>query len=144
MKEYKVYTDGCCLANPSGPGGFGIVIIDEQGNIEEYSQGYQSTTNNRMELMAFLEALINLPENVRVHFYSDSKYSIGVLSGTMNASKNLDIIEQVKKEMQSRAVEFTWVKGHNNNKYNERCDRLAFESTKRFLAKDYWYENSYA
>lgn len=139
MSEVTIYTDGCCLGNPSGCGGFGVVIIDGE-NVEEISQGYISTTNNRMELMAMLSALENTPGKKALHIISDSKYAIGVASGEMNASSNLDLVNELRSIIQKRNVRFTWVKGHAGNHYNERCDVLASEATNGFLISDLGYE----
>ncbi len=139
MNEVTIYTDGCCLGNPSGCGGYGVVIIDGD-NVEEFSQGYISTTNNRMELMAFLSAMENAPHKKPLHIISDSKYAIGVVSGSMNASSNLDLVNELRSVIQKRNVRFTWVKGHAGNYYNERCDVLASEATNGFLISDLGYE----
>lgn len=139
MNEVTIYTDGCCLGNPSGCGGFGVVLIDGD-DIQEFSQGYISTTNNRMELMAFLSALENAPVKKPLHIISDSKYAIGVVSGSMNASSNLDLVNELRSIIQKRDVRFSWVKGHNGNHYNERCDELASKATNDYLIADYGYE----
>ena len=142
MSEVTIYTDGCCLGNPSGCGGFGVVIIDGE-NVEEFSQGYISTTNNRMELMGILSALENAPSNKALHIISDSQYAIGVASGEKNASKNLDLVNELRSVIQKRQnVRFTWVKGHAGNYYNERCDVLASEATNGFLILDCGYEET--
>lgn len=119
-----VYTDGCCLANPSGPGGYGIVICCDNVRVER-SQGFRSTTNNRMELSAILAALWEIPKDKPIMIYCDSKYSIGVASGSMNPTKNLDLVTEIRSQLEGRDVTFNWVKGHNGNPYNERCDELA-------------------
>ena len=140
MRKDKIiaYTDGGCLVNPGGKGGFGVVILDGD-DVLEISQGYIRTTNNRMELMAILAVFENIEINRDVTIYSDSKYAIGVASGNMRASKNLDLVEQLLNELKSRKVDFVWVKGHNGNIYNERCDKLATEAMNGALIKDIGY-----
>lgn len=139
-----IYTDGCCKGNPSGCGGYGVVLINEEtGVVEEYSQGYQHTTNNRMELMAFYAALENIPETCsKVLFVSDSKYAIGVLSGTMKAASNLDLVNPIRELIEKKSVEYRWVKGHNGDRFNERCDELANISLTKRLVRDIGYERT--
>ena len=141
MEKTKVYTDGCCLKNPAGPGGYGMVII-RNGCAEEYSCGFRKTTNNRMELMAFLDALMETPEEEEIEFISDSKYAIGVLGGTMVAQKNRDLVSRIKELLRNRKCSFTWVKGHSGNRYNELCDAMAFSAANgNRLFKDSGYED---
>ena len=74
----KIYTDGAARGNPDGPGGYGVVLhyTDSKGQLHEreYSQGYQKTTNNRMELMAVIVGLEALKRPCQVELYSDSRY----------------------------------------------------------------------
>lgn len=144
MEKIVIYTDGCCLSNPSGKGGFGAVII-RNGQIKEFNCGYKSTTNNRMELMAVYDALMEITdEEAELEFHTDSKYTIGVLSGTMNASKNLDLIDDIKELLKGRKYNFIWVKGHNGDRYNEMCDCLAFSAASGSeLFTDAGYEDSF-
>ena len=72
LKELDIYTDGACSGNP-GKGGFGIVLL-YKNNRKEISEGYESTTNNRMELLAVIRALEILKEPCKVNLYSDSRY----------------------------------------------------------------------
>lgn len=119
----QIYTDGGCTGNP-GVGGCGVVI-DYGTHIEEYCQGYRLTTNNRMELMAVLVALENLDVEGPIKIYSDSQYTINVLSGKMNAAKNIDLVRQIRDVLGNYDVEYQWVRGHSGNRYNERCDKLS-------------------
>jgi ribonuclease HI len=147
----KLYTDGSAKGNP-GPGGYGLVL--EAGkHRKELSQGYQLTTNNRMELLAVivgLEALKTPGENILV--VSDSKYVIdsvdkkwvfGWEKKGFKGKKNPDLWQRFLKIYRQHQVKFQWVKGHNNHPQNERCDTLAVaaaESINRL--KDVGYENS--
>jgi ribonuclease HI len=133
-----IYTDGGCIGNP-GPGGWGAVLL-WQGRRKEISGGYKLTTNNRMELMgaiAALEALKNPGHKVELH--TDSQYVVKAMEeGWARAWKRMGWIKKDKKpalnpDLWDRLLEaagrhkvrFFWVKGHNGNTENERCDVLA-------------------
>lgn len=131
----KIYTDGGCLVNPNGPGGYGVVIIDNLKETE-YSQGFKSTTNNRMELRAFIRALEELKEPSNIELFTDSKYlcqpfELNWIDNWLKTDwkngkvKNIDLWKTILKLTETHFVKFTWVKGHSNNKYNNRCDELA-------------------
>ena len=137
MKQVTIYTDGACSGNP-GPGGWGAVL--KYGAHErELSGGEASTTNNRMELTAVIEALDILKEPCVVELYSDSKYVIDGLSkgwakgwqkrGWIKSDKkpalNPDLWERLLAAKGKHKVEFIWVKGHAGHELNERCDELA-------------------
>lgn len=125
--SYTVYTDGGCERNPGGPGGCGIVIINnESQEVNQYSIGYVSTTNNRMEMLAVHHALCNLPENPgKIDLYSDSQYVLQSLQGNWSKNKNKDLWALLDKDLAGKDIEYHWVRGHNNNQYNEICDQLA-------------------
>lgn len=142
MKEVEIYTDGACSGNP-GQGGYGIVMM-YNGNRKEVNKGFEMTTNNRMELMAVIEALLLLKVSCKVRLFSDSKYVVsaikeGWLIGWINKNwknskkepvKNIDLWKQLIPLLDKHEVEFIWVKGHANNIENERCDELAREAIK--------------
>ena len=121
------YTDGGCLFNPGGPGGYGVVIINkEAGEVSEYSEGYISTTNNRMEVKAVLHALQETSESTEpVTIVSDSQYAINCAIGLWQRNKNRDLWKEYEKLTKGRDIRFNWVRGHSGNQYNERCDELA-------------------
>ena len=134
-----IYTDGSSRGNP-GPGGYGIVMQKNGTNyIKEFSEGYRKTTNNRMELLAVIVALEKLKKlNQKVHVYTDSKYvSESVEKKWINNwekkgfknKKNPDLWIRFLKIFRKHEVRFFWVKGHNNNPTNERCDELAFKAS---------------
>jgi ribonuclease HI len=148
-----VYTDGAAKGNP-GPGGYGIVLISGQHR-KELSEGFEFTTNNRMELLAVIVALETLklkPSAVTV--YTDSKYvSEAVEKGwvfgwekiNFKKKKNPDLWVRFLKVYREHAVKFVWIKGHANNEGNERCDWLAVQASNGLkLSKDkgYVYEAS--
>ena len=137
-----IYTDGACANNP-GKGGYGIVMMykDKNNTIhqKEFSKGFEYTTNNRMELMAFIDALNILNKPCKIKLYSDSKYVIDAINqkwldgwveknwklNSKNPVKNIDLWEKFLTAQKNHEIEFIWVKGHNSNKYNEICDKLA-------------------
>lgn len=134
-KGVKIYTDGACSDNP-GPGGWGAVLIQDNG-IKELSGGEHETTNNRMELTAVIRAFEALKKPAEVSVYSDSSYIIlGMtrwLPGWKKSGwrcstgkrKNSDLWQQLDNLVRDHLVHWHWVKGHAGNKYNERADKLA-------------------
>lgn len=148
-----VYTDGAAKGNP-GKGGYGIVLISGQHR-KELSEGFEFTTNNRMELLAVIVALETLkfkPSEVTV--YTDSKYiSEAVEKGWVfgwekiqfKKKKNPDLWVRFLEIYRKHHVKFIWVKGHANNKENERCDFLAVQASngnKLNKDKGYIYETN--
>lgn len=137
MKKIDMYTDGACSGNP-GPGGWGVVLIYKD-IIKEFSGYNPETTNNQMEITAVIEGLKKLKEPCEVTIYTDSAYTMNAfsqgwitnwqLSGWKNANKKpvankelwLELLELLSKHEYS----FVKVKGHADNKYNNRCDALA-------------------
>ena len=137
MKEVTIYTDGACSGNP-GAGGYGVVLMYGAAK-KELAEGYEKTTNNRMELLAVIKGLEALKEPCRVNLYSDSKYVVDAIekgwvvkwkqNGWMRNKKerasNVDLWEQLLMMLAKHQVKFIWVKGHADNPWNERCDELA-------------------
>lgn len=127
--EYLLYTDGGCEFNPGGRGGAAAVIVDvETGEITEHSRGFISTTNNRMEMTAVILGLEQLPERCSVTLYSDSQYVIRTLQGEYSKKKNLDLWKKIDDAIESKAVSYEWVRGHNGNPLNEKCDNLCTQA----------------
>lgn len=129
-----VHTDGSCLGNP-GRGGWAAVI--ETYGMDAPSELVGSdpnTTNNRMELTAVLDAFrfIERMGSRTVVLYTDSEYVVGGLNGG-NLRKNLDLWEPVKELLELHHVIPVWVKGHDDNSGNNRCDTLAREAAERGL-----------
>ena len=140
-KEIHIFTDGSSRGNP-GPGGYGIVMEDKSSNyVKEYSEGFRKTTNNRMELLAVIEALKNLKkENAQVVVFTDSKYVVDSVEkkwvftwekNNFKKKKNIDLWLDFLKIFRKHRVKFKWIKGHNNHPQNERCDHLAFQASKK-------------
>lgn len=145
--DYLLYTDGSCLMNPDGPGGWAVVWLDQKtGEEKELSGGAPSTTNNRMELMAALQGLSAVPEGASVMLCTDSQYlKNGFVKGWLKNWKrngwktakgtpvlNQDLWQELDAAFALRHVEFRWVKGHAGNKANERCDKLARSEAGKF------------
>ncbi|MDB4066503.1 ribonuclease HI [Flavobacteriaceae bacterium] len=149
--QIHMYTDGSALGNP-GPGGYGIIIeLVGKQYFKEYAQGFEYTTNNRMELLAVivgLETLKKQPMDVVV--FSDSKYVIdsvekkwvfGWKAKNFKGKKNPDLWERFLTIYALHNVRFQWVKGHNDHPQNERCDRLAVNAAKNgSKVKDVFFE----
>ncbi len=141
MKEVTIYTDGACSGNP-GPGGWGAIIFykDTKKELSGYSE---KTTNNIMELTAALKALELLKEKCDIKLYTDSQYvKNGITNWIFNwqrngwknskkeAVKNTEIWKELLIQSRFHTIEWIWVKGHSNNKYNEECDVLATNQIK--------------
>ena len=144
---YKIYSDGSCLGNP-GPGGWCAIIITPEGRemlISGSTYG-ECTTNNRMELLAVINAVKTIPEGVLFSLQSDSKYIIDFFlkrwylnwqaSGWRNAKgdpvKNQDLWIQLLMEVSKRVViGCVWIKAHNGHHYNEMCDTMANQEARR-------------
>ena len=118
----KIYTDGSCLRNPGGPGGWAWWCP----TTHRMDSGYVAeTTSNRMELQAILEAVKALEDGRTVRIHSDSQWSINVLTRHWKAKKNRDLIEAIWALPHWPAVRLSWVRGHNGHRDNEKADRLA-------------------
>jgi len=137
MKNIEIFTDGACSGNP-GPGGWGAII--RCGNTEkEISGGEKNTTNNRMELMAFIKALEMLKEASIITVYSDSKYLCDAINqqwiykweknnwvkSDRKPVLNSDLWKRIILLLKNHKFKLVWVKGHAGHRENERCDRLA-------------------
>ena len=136
MKAVTAYTDGACRGNP-GPGGWGAILRYGE-NVRELQGGEMHTTNNRMELMAAIEALGALKEPCRVALYTDSRYvrdgitrwlpdwrRRGWRTRARKPVKNRDLWMQLDELAQRHDVDWHWVKGHAGHPGNERADALA-------------------
>lgn len=147
--EIIIYTDGAAKGNP-GPGGYGAVLMFGEKR-KELSKGFRLTTNNRMELLAVIDALKTLKTNkYPVIIYSDSKYVVDAvtkgwlrkwqLKGFKNKA-NVDLWREYIKVAKKFKIEFRWVKGHAGYEENERCDQLAvFAAERDNLSRDIGYE----
>ena len=139
--EVHIYTDGAARGNP-GPGGYGIVMewVGKPYK-KEFSKGFKHTTNNRMELLAVIDALKKLKKpGVSVLVFTDSKYVVdsvkkgwvfGWEKKAFKDRKNADLWKDFLVEYRKHKVDFQWIRGHNNHVQNERCDTLAVEASKQ-------------
>lgn len=135
-KEVTLYSDGSSLGNP-GPGGYGG-ILEYRGRRKEYAGGEAHTTNNRMELLAAIEALEALKRPCRVDLFTDSQYLRQGVTGWIHnwkargwrtadkkPVKNEDLWRRVDAARDRHEVEWHWVKGHASDPLNNRVDALA-------------------
>jgi len=145
-----IYTDGSAKGNP-GRGGYGVVMLCGKHR-KEISEGFLLTTNNRMELLAVITGLENVKKpNSDIVIYSDSKYVVNAIEKgwlfdwqkkNFKGKKNPDLWIRFLSVYKKHSIRFFWVKGHNNNVENERCDRLAVSAAEGAdLVSDVWYEN---
>jgi len=136
MTEVVIYTDGACSGNP-GPGGWGVVMR-WQGKEKELYGFDPVTTNNRMELMAAIQALEALQRPTTVSLHTDSKYLLdgitkwlpnwqrnGWKTAAKKPVKNDDLWRRLTEAMRPHKVDWVWVKGHAGDPGNERADALA-------------------
>ena len=144
MKTITIYTDGACSGNP-GPGGWGA-ILRYRDTEKELSGGAAETTNNRMELTAVIQGLRLLKEPCAVELWSDSKYVIDALDkgwarswqrrGWVKSDKkpalNPDLWDRLLALTDIHTLRYHWVKGHAENKYNNRCDELAVAESQKY------------
>lgn len=143
MKKVILYTDGACSGNP-GVGGWAAILM-YNGHEKELVGYNKDTTNNRMEMFAIIQGLAALKESCEVEIYSDSAYVCNAfLEGWVDEwaknnwktagkspVKNDDLWKLLLMEIKKHNVSFHKVKGHADNEYNNRCDKLATDEIKR-------------
>ena len=136
MEKIIIYTDGACKGNP-GPGGWGVLILLENEQIE-LSGGSKETTNNQMELTAVIKALNFFEKKIKVDLYTDSKYVMAGITdyikkwknnGWQTANKkpvkNMNLWKILDELNNLHDINWNWVKGHSGNPENEKADALA-------------------
>jgi len=132
----KIYTDGSCLENPGNGGWAAIIFIGEKKKIISGNQ--KNTTNNKMELLAPIEALKTLKINSKVEIITDSKYvKLGITEWIKNWKKNgwktsnkkevknIQLWKELDSLVKNFDIEWSWVKGHSTNQLNNEVDLLA-------------------
>ncbi len=132
-RRIVIYTDGAAQGNP-GRGGYGVVLLSPPFR-KELSEGFRLTTNNRMELLAVIRGLESLKfDGCDVTVFSDSRYVVDAVEKKwvfgwekkgFREKKNPDLWRRFLDVYRRHDVRFVWVKGHDGNPENERCDRLA-------------------
>lgn len=139
--QVHIYTDGAARGNP-GPGGYGIVMewVGKPYR-KEFSKGFKHTTNNRMELLAVIDALKKLKNpKTGVNIFTDSKYVADAVEKgwifswekkAFKDRKNSDLWKAFLEEYRKHKVKINWIRGHNNHPQNERCDALAVAASKQ-------------
>ncbi len=143
MKKVCIYTDGACSGNP-GPGGW-AARLSCMGREKELSGGERETTNNRMELRAVIEALSALKEPCEVELWTDSQYiaraiNEGWLAGWKRRGwrrkegelKNPELWQRLDALLGEHKVTVNWLRGHDGQEQNERCDALAVAERDKF------------
>ena len=153
MQKVKIYSDGACKGNPDGPGGYGTLLqyVDKENKLheKEFTAGYKATTNNRMEILAVIKSLEELKEPCEVDVFSDSQYvcnavnkgwarkwkSNNWMKNSKDRAHNTDLWEKLLSLLEIHNVKFTWIRGHNGDEENERCDRLAVLAIEKNIIK---------
>jgi len=136
-KNLVIYTDGSCLGNP-GPGGWAAIII-EDGKIHEISGGEPSTTNNRMEMKAVIEALKYIREHnsietlptLNINFFIDSNLIVQTLNCGWKKKKNKELWAEIEKLSAWLSIKWDWIKAHHVDKFNNQVDELANGEAKK-------------
>jgi len=136
LPKVEIFTDGACKGNP-GPGGWGAVLRSN-GKERELSGGESPTTNNRMELMAAIQALNALKKPCHVQLWTDSNYvrdgitkwihgwrRNGWKTADRKPVKNAELWQALLDASEPHRIEWHWVKGHAGHPENERADQLA-------------------
>jgi len=142
--DVTIFTDGACSGNP-GPGGWGAILISG-AHEREICGGEPATTNNRMELMAAIQALETLKRPCKVELHTDSQYvrkgitewiggwkARGWRTADKKPVKNEDLWKRLDAARARHTVDWRWVKGHNGNELNERADGLANQGMREML-----------
>lgn len=141
MPDLFAYTDGACSGNP-GPGGWGVLLIARDGDLvlkeRELSGGEPETTNNRMELMAAIQALESLSRPSKITVVTDSAYVKNGVTGWIfgwkrngwktadnKPVKNSELWQRLDQAQVQHQVDWRWIKGHAGHEENERADALA-------------------
>ncbi|GGF80776.1 ribonuclease HI [Alteromonas lipolytica] len=151
QQPVHIYTDGSCLGNP-GPGGYGAILIYGKHR-KEISEGFTLTTNNRMELLATIEALNLLTKPCQVELTTDSQYvknginqwihnwrRNGWRTKDKKPVKNADLWQALDEAIKPHEVNWHWVKGHSGHPENERCDDLARSAAEAPTKEDTGYQ----
>ena len=134
QKITHIYTDGSCLKNPGGEGGWAFVIVKDK-EIDSIGYGSNpSTTNNRMELQAVIQALRYVDKG-EYNLYTDSQLVLKCATGVWKIKANTDLWNDYNIASVEKKINWHWVKAHNGNKYNEIVDKIAYGEAKKLQKK---------
>lgn len=130
-----MYTDGSCIGNP-GPGGWAFIVIKtgEKEPVYKKSGSELETTNNRMEMIALLEAAKYIAKNFpdeSVEINSDSNLLVQTINQGWKKKANQDLWVEIDKSLQKINFKIFWVKAHADDEYNNLCDELAFAKAQK-------------
>ena len=141
----EAFTDGACRGNP-GPGGWGV-LLRYNAHEKRLCGGEKMTTNNRMELMAVIQALESIKRDATVKVTSDSQYVLKGISEWMEnwkkrgwktaakkPVKNVDLWQRLDKARENHRIEWVWIKGHSGHTENEIADMLANQGIDELLS----------
>ena len=149
MNAVVIYTDGACKGNP-GPGGWGVLLRSADGSEKELCGGELATTNNRMEMMAVIEALAALKRPCAIVLHLDSQYVLkgitewlvgwkakGWKTAAKQPVKNVDLWQRLDALVATsgHTIDWRWVKGHAGDPGNERADALANLGVEKSLSR---------
>ena len=147
-KPIEVFTDGASAGNP-GPGGYGVILRYGK-HTKELSKGFRLTTNNRMELLAVIDALKAIKKpGATVHIHSDSQYVVNAIEKGwvfgwaktgFKKKKNPDLWQEFLQLYPQFRLKMIWVRGHAGHAENERCDELAVAAARNPAFVDIVYE----
>ena len=148
--KIEIFTDGACSGNP-GKGGYGILMrVPEKNYQKTFSKGFRGTTNNRMELLAVIEALSALKRPCAVTLFLDSEYvrkgitewihgwkARGWRTASKQPVKNVELWQRLDALVSTggHRIEWRWVKGHSGDPGNERADGLANRGVEKALGR---------
>jgi len=130
----RIFTDGSCKGNP-GPGGWAAILLEHNGEkpIAILKGNEPDTTNNRMEMIAMIEALRFINENhlqqSAITLYSDSSLIVKTIIHGWKKKANRDLWEELDNLNEELNVDYVWVEGHASNKWNNECDKIAVKES---------------
>lgn len=131
MEKIKIYADGACRGNQFAEniGGYGVVLLYGEYK-KELKGAFKNTTNNKMEILSVIEGLKALKRyDLPIEVYSDSQYVVNTINLNWNKKVNLDLWEELYNYMgKTKNIKFIKVKGHSDNEFNNRVDKLANEA----------------
>ena len=141
--KYKIYTDGACSGNP-GPGGWAVIILVNNEIKEMFFGNEKNTTNNQMELLAPIKAIQKFKKKSEISIFTDSTYvkdgitiwinrweKNGWKTTSKKPVKNKDLWKKLKSLSSKHSIKWIWVKGHDQDKYNNLVDELAQGAIKK-------------